>query len=494
MVRSKSCLVFFLGLLALFSAGVSAAPKPSTKAAPPARTKALPVVRTKASPARSLVGTGGTTPKAAEVVALDQGQNWVLVTVPGSGITPDNGDEVPSEVTPPGGGSQPPVVGNITPSIVPPPDPGGQPGTGDLNVYILHGDAGVNESTLPATIKDDLVGISTMEGVMTVDDGGDSVYIVRQDIAEGIAASEAAGELTPEIAAIAEPLDDDGLVSLSPIPVANGSGCATGSKTYNKVVDLSGHNYNKDFTLRGGFSGSFSASGDLTGNVTAQLNLDVKRKKVLFWCVPYGAKFRNVHLVGNATTNSTVTVNGTINYQNSFGPAEIMKPELFSIIFWAGPVPVYIGFNLPVSAGLNLSGTTTGTIVYNGGRNYTGNFDWTCTLDDCSGSGNFTGTPTNTSQPFTAGVSGHLKPEPYAKVGLRAYLYSESILYLQAAVEPHLLGDFWGYTGNTCGDADGDGFNESVHALTFDLDDRIDFNGEASVLSLSPWKRTFSTG
>ena len=506
MFRTKSCLMFFLGLFALFSAGMSAAPKPSHKAAPPARTKALSVLGTQAKPPRSLARTGGTTLKAAEVVALDQGEDWTLITVPGSGTTPDSGDdgEVPIEMTPPGGmlppGPKPP--GNTGPSIMnPPPDPGGEPGTGDLNVYLLYGSAGINESTLPATIKDELSASSATEGgVISIEDGGESLYIVRQDIADGIAASEAAGEMTPEIAAIAEPLDDEdgGLDSLNFNPgpiVVNGSSCASHSKTINRVVNLGGHNFNKTFNLGNGFTGSFTASGDLTGTVTAELNFDILRKKPLLIgsCVPYGVRFRNVHLFGNAATNSTLTVTGTINYTSSFGPSEITDPELFSVLFWVGIIPVEVNFNLPITAGMNLNATATGTINYTASRSYTGTFDWTCTTDSCQGTDTFTGTPA-TSQPITAGISGHVKPEPYANVSLRASLYAEGLAYVQAGVEPHLLGDLWGYIGNACGDADGDNNFETVHALTFDLDDRIDINGAASILGHSPWKHTFMTG
>lgn len=472
MFRAR-CICVLFSLCALLSVAASAAP-PRSKAARSLSAKSALVK--KAAPSRSKARTAGT--QAAEVVPVDQGESWLLLNVP------DSDEETPIEMTPPGGGLQPPVRGVA------------DPGT-DVNVYVLHGDLGVNESTLPETIKDDLLQVGDGTTI-TLEDGGESVYVVRQDIADGIAASEAAGELTPEIEAIAEPLDDEGLSTsfYSKPPIGtNSSSCGSVPEVTTRMVDLSGHDYTKPFTQSGGLNGTFTVAGDLTGTVTGEIHFEVKRKKVLFWCVPYGVKFKNVHVFGSAATNSTITATGTLNYAHSFGPSQVSKPELFTYTYRVyGIIPVTIGFNLPITAGLNVSATTTGTINYSGTHAFAGSFDWTCTLDDCQGTSSFTNTPSSTSQSFTAGVNGHIKPEPYANVSLRAYLYSESIAYAQAGLEPHLLGDLWAYAGNTCGDGDGDGVNEPVNALTFDLDSRVDVTGQASVFGNSPWKRTFNTG
>jgi len=490
--------LFSLIALVLPSVASSAAPPAHPKAAPAFRTKVLPVLKTKASSAKSLVRTTGPVAQASDVVPLDAGQNWMLFTVPGSGTGPGE-EEIPVEMTPPGGGGiMPPIRGTPGSIVNPPPDPGGEPGALDLSVYVLHGDAGVNESPLPATIKDDLTATGGDGTIITLEAEEESVYVVRQDIAEGIEASEAAGELTPEIAAIAEPLDGDlspSFYAQPPIIITNSSSCAATPHSSSRMIDLSLPSIDKTFTQSGGLNGTFSINGNLTGSVTGEINFEVKRKKVLFWCVPYGAKFKNVHVFGNASTNSTVTATGTLNYAHSFGPSEVSKTQLFTYTYWVyGIIPVTIGFNLPITAGLNVSATTTGTINVSGNRDYAGTFDWTCTLNDCQGTSSFTSNPSTSTQTFTAGISGHIKPEPYANISLRAYLYTESVAYAQAGLEPHLLGDLWAYAGNTCGDGDGDGVNESVNALTFDLDSRLDVTGQASVFGSSPWKRTFSTG
>jgi len=458
MIRLRSGLASIC-IFALFSVAASAAPPPASSASSKdPRKTSVPVPAGKAA----LTEPGpGTTPPTPE------GDSWLLLQVAGSGSLA-------------GGG----VVSQGSPS---------PPSTAtDQHVYILNGEAGITASPIPETLKEDLVpSLADPGGIsISIEDGADSVYIVSQEIADGIEASEAAGSLTPEIAAIAEPLD--GVASSYASSLS--SECATHQQTVRKVLDLAGRSFGDSYNLGGGFTGSYAVSGNIEGAVTAELNFDVKRKKVIAWCVPYAAKFNNVHIFGDATANAGVTLSGTVAYQHSFGPTEFAKPHLFDVLFFVGPVPVYIGFNLPVSAGLDLSAEATGSLTYNGSQIATGTFDWVCTLSDCQGGGSYDSNAANTTQTITGSVSGHVKPSPYVDVGFRAYLYDEFIAYAQVGLRPHLLGDLWGYTGNNCGDANGDGTFETVRALTFDLDGRIDLTGEASAFGAGPWRRTLKTG
>jgi len=464
MIRLKYSLVFAVCVLALLSGAASAAsPSSPAKAT---RTHSVSHVTSK------FYNPPPPGPVQPPTVASD---DWTLFEVAGSG-----GSGVTAESV----GAPPPPPLNVA----------------NQHVYVLHGDAGVSDSPLPDTIKQDLLQSADPYGgtIVAVEDGGETVYAVSQEIAEGIDASETAGELTPEIEAIAEPLDDEdsGEVSLTPTPASLfGGSCATQEKSVSKVINLNGRSYTKTYNFGSNFTGTFTITGQLQGSVTAEIHFDVKRKKVIAWCVPYGVKFKNVHAFGNATSNAGVTATGTVSYHDSFGPSELAKPELFSVLFWIGPIPVDIGFNLPISAGLDISADLTGTINYNGTHVATGSFDYTCTLDDCFGSSSFDNTsPTGSTQEITGSVAGHVKPVPYVDVGFRAYLYTESIAYAQVGVRPYVLGDLWGFTGNNCGDADGNGNTESVQALTFDLDRRIDLTGQASVFGGGPWSRTLHTG
>jgi hypothetical protein len=367
--------------------------------------------------------------------------------------------------------------------------------TSDQHVYVLNGPDGVLASPLPDTIKNELVPTTSDGGVsISSEDGGTDFYMVSQEIAEGIDASETAGELTPEIAAIAEPLDDSGTSGSVTTESAFGGSCAPKPQFYPYTLNLSDKTYTKDLPLSGSFSGSVSITGHISGTIHADTSFDIKRKNVLGFCVPYGAKFKTLHAYGTATSNGGIDLTGTVNYSGTFGPWDIAKPDLYS--FWVYPygIPVKIGFNLPITSGLSLSATATGTLNYNGTHVANGTFDYTCTLDSCTGTHTFENTPDSSSQEITGGVSGHVKPTPYVDVAVRAYLYSDSIAYAQIGVRPYLLGDLWLYDGNACGDADGDAVNETVRALTFDLDRRIDLTGKANIFSSNVWDQTIQTG
>jgi hypothetical protein len=466
MVRLRSRLLSSVCLCALVSVSAWAAPPPSHSKTPFRRPQARA-----ANPAQAKVAQQQPDPgPGPDTITVN---DWQLVNVPAGTVFsgPDQGS-----------GGQ--VQGNSVTVT----------SQSDQHVYVLNGDAGVWDSPLPETIKEELAPLSS--GGVTVsseEEGGTAVYMVSQEIAEGIEASEAAGELTPEIAEIAEPLDESGGSSYAAKSIFGGSS-APKPQSYSRTINLSDQTYTKDFPLGGGFSGTFSATAHIAGTVNADLSFEIKRKNVLGYCVPYSAKFKTLHAYGNATSNGGLNLTGTLNYSGNFGPWNLAKPTLYE--FWVYPygVPVKIGFNLPVTSALSLNATATGTLDYNATHVATGSFDYTCTLDDCTGTHTFENTPDSSDQEFTGGVSGHIKPVPYLDVAVRAYLYSDSIVYAQIGVRPYLLGDLWGYAGNSCGDADGDAVNETVHALTFDLDRRIDLTGKAGILGDDVWDRTLRTG
>jgi hypothetical protein len=406
-------------------------------------------------------------------------------------------------------GAPPPLAAQTTGStwqLIDPPPSGGtssQSVAGEANtVYVIDGQAGVAASPLPQEFKDQLVPPTEPGTVGTSSVPDDDVYIVGKEIVDGILASEAAGALTPEIEAIAEPLDGevsastysgDGINSVTANSIFD---CATHEKVVTRVVNLGDKSWNKNFPdLGGGFSGSLNLTGDLEGQANLEVKFNVIRKKVLFKCVPWSAELKSARVHGNATSDEGVTLTGTLNYTTKLGPWNVAKPELFSVTFPVGPIPVTIGFNLPIIAGLDLTAAVTGTVNYNGTHVATGTFDYTCTLKTCTGSSNFSNVGENgATQTVTGGVDGRIKPTPWVDVAFRAYLYDEWLAYAQVGVRPHFLGDLWGYTGNFCGDAAADGHFETVRALTFDLDTRIDWTGEAGAFGKKRWGKTLKTG
>jgi hypothetical protein len=83
------------------------------------------------------------------------------------------------------------------------------------------------------------------------------------------------------------------------------------------------------------------------------------------------------------------SITGTASYSNSW-EWELAKISLFSLDFFIGPIPVHIGFNLPITMGLDLQATASGTATYTGSQSATGSFDYYCNMSGCTGSSSFT--------------------------------------------------------------------------------------------------------
>ncbi len=353
----------------------------------------------------------------------------------------------------------------------------------DQNLVLMEGATGAGTVPLPGDVKTDAVR----------DAGAEDALVLDQATVNEIVASQQLGRLTPALLAVAEPED----VSDSLDPEARLFGrCSNQVVTKSKTVDLSNPITLASGNLGGGFSGQLTINGNVQGTATGEVRLELKRFGIFGVCIPYGVKLVHARAYGNLLAGYGATLSGTVNYANpNPWEWEIAKPFLFSFDFLLGPIPVHIGFNLPITAGLELSASLTGSVSYNAGQTAQGAFDYTCFLDNgCIGWSNFNQTGSPSTQTFTGSVSGHIKPSVYAQVGLRAYLYSEWLAYAQVGLRPYLHGDLWGYYGNNCGDADGDGYFETVDALTFDLDWQLRVTAQASVFGTRPKRWTLVSG
>lgn len=361
------------------------------------------------------------------------------------------------------------------------------------NVYQLRGVEGVYNAPLrDYELQNELVAAA---------DTPDAVFVVEQRVADEIATSKQQGYLTPYLESIAEPLDgqeplpqepQEPYIAKESAPTILGS-CSDRHITRTASFALNSP-LNQNFNLGGGFSGSLTTNGGITGNATGEVNIILKRTRVLFWCVPYSVKFDRARAYGSAQVNYGATVNGTVNYAYNWS-TQIAKPHLFSLNFAIGPIPVHIGFNLPITMGLSINASVTGQVTYTGSQQATGSFDYTCRLNGCTGWSNYNLVNPTSSQPVTASISGRIQPTVWVQAAVRAYLYDEWLAYAQVGVRPYLYGDLWGYYGNTCGDADGDGQFETVSALTFNLDWRLYLTAEARAFGASPtqWNNLWST-
>lgn len=353
--------------------------------------------------------------------------------------------------------------------------------------YMIDGKRGLLDVPLPQTLKDDLI-----DELAAAPDDENLSFAISQRIADEITLSLQQGAPTPALIAIAE-ADGGGGLPLS----EGGAKGSCGNKDITKSKHFRfGAPLNNTRSFGDGFSGTVALTGTAEVEADGEIKITLKRKKIWFLCIPYGVRFQHARVWGTALVDQGATLSGTLSYSNP-NPIEwsIAKPRLFSLNFWAGPIPVHIGFNLPITAGFDRNGinaSVTGSVTYSGRRSISGYLDYYCTSSGCNGYNTLDTTDLG-SQPLTAGISGRFQPSIYVQVALRGYLYDEGVAYAQVGVRPYLHGDFWGYYGNNCGDADGDGYFETVDALTLDLDWQLLITAQADTFLTSQWRRTLWT-
>jgi|GEM_PF-3125859 len=353
-------------------------------------------------------------------------------------------------------------------------------------MYMVNGAKGIAGVPLPDTLK-----VGMIDELAAAREDEPISFSVSARVADEVQKSEELGRPTDELIRLASLMEEEE----GPLGAASElskRSCGDRDISRNRSFSISAP-LTQNFGIGGGFTGTLALTGSAAVSANGEVLIKLKRAKVWFVCIPYGVRFNHARIQGSANVQQGATLSGTINYANSEAREwQIAKPHLFSLNFFIGPVPVHIGFNLPITAGFDqggITGNVTGSTTYSGNRTFSGTFDYLCTSSNCSGTSQFNSTGLG-PQPATGSVSGRFQPNIFAQVGVRAYLYTEGLAYAQVGVRPYLRGDLWGYHGNTCGDANGDGHFETVSALTFDLDWQVHVTGQADTFATNVWKRS----
>lgn len=326
-------------------------------------------------------------------------------------------------------------------------------------MLIVHGAEGVADAPLPPWVKKDLsVAYDAREVTGNV--------IVSTSLLRDIEANTKTGVVSPQLKALEH---DDAKGSCDPVQEMV-------SRSYTKDLNFS---HTEDFG--GGLTAAVSLDTGSSASVTGELYYNVYRKKVLKWCVPLWVSPVKIAANGNATMELTGGLTGSLSYAKTWEKL-IKSVDLGGFSFFIGPIPVYIGFKIPITAGIELSATATGEIQWTSDATIAASFSGNCSISGCQAQGAYTNSYA-TVPVLTWGVIGRVYPKAWAQVALRVFLYAEDVAYGQLGVKPKLEGDAWAYVGTTCGDGDGDGVNENVKGLTADLDFQVFANGKVAGLS-----------
>ncbi|HEY0554001.1 MAG TPA: fibronectin type III domain-containing protein, partial [Thermoanaerobaculia bacterium] len=241
-------------------------------------------------------------------------------------------------------------------------------------------------------------------------------------------------------------------------------GCSWDSETRNRTYPYSQNLLNQSLPFSGGIQGQLSLNLPVSGQVTLAATYKIRK----CFGVPVGFKFvsatasGNASIAGNGDLQASASASATWDHE-----WKLAEPELGDVTFVIGWIPVRLVFTLPIYAGTTLNASISGNLTAHLGANANGTFSYTCTTDDCSGTSNFTDNFAFTGP--TGAVQAKLDATAYARVMLRVGVYDESIAYVEGGLKAYAKAGIWGYLGNGCGDADGDGNNETVQALLADL-------------------------
>jgi hypothetical protein len=352
----------------------------------------------------------------------------------------------------------------------------------DSTLYVVSDELGISQVPLPDGIREDLAADSASRTTMA---------FLDKKMLDELRLSQEQGEPTPYLQSNLEPGE---------FSVRSGNRCpaqALGgiSKSFDLNLPLS---YTKDLQS-GAFSGTLSTSGNLATRADVEVQARKLRKPVefrglFFGCVTYGAVPDSFKFNANGTLNVSASLSGTASYANAW-KFDIAKPHLATIPIPLGKVVIPVVINLPITAGVDLQANVTGQISYTASQSSSVSYTSTCTLDGCSSDLNVS-TPPPSGSDVTGSIQGRIQPSVWIEAAVRAAVGHDGLDYAQVGLRPFVDGDLWGYAGNGCGDADGDGTQEFVAGGYFDLNWRLDVTGEAYLIGAGTksWPQLYSTG
>jgi hypothetical protein len=370
----------------------------------------------------------------------------------------------------------PGVTINPLPPVPPPPPPEPLPPT----TQALESGAGWRRVKVNGNAEDFATGvIQPVSDEFYVIDGRGSINntslpaSTRQVVSAKLTnmAMPAAGD--DEIIIVPKALNDAIQSNVAFYSICDDSNYQTFSKTY--TFDKS-YNYHRN-SEPGALAGSGDFQTRLKGSVTGIVRYSIR----YHYCIPTFILHR-VIVRGDADVVATASLVATFQKKWSW-ETQVAAPVLGTVSFFGIPVT----FKAPISVGIDAQAAAS--LNFNGTYEAHGSFDIHCSKrSGCDGDKEATSGFTSGGAPaFSA--SGMVKVVPWAQGAIRAYVIDEGLIHAQVGVRAKLAGELWGYTGNTCGDANNDGVNEYVSGASLDLGVGIDVVAKAGIFGsdLGPW-------
>ncbi len=329
--------------------------------------------------------------------------------------------------------------------------------TGEYTV--IHGRAAIGSSDLSSAAQSALAASMATSAQVA---GVDEIIIVPKATADAAVATS-----------ISEPADGRSKPMISI--------CSDSDETYSKDYSINNAWSYAKTTDGHGFTGNLSVNAGVAVRFTGNVDYTIKRH-LYFGCIPY-AVVHSVSAVGAGTVTADLVANAT--FAGKWSDEETIADPTLGTITLPG-VPIPITFTLPIRVGLDAAAQAS--LTANASFSAIGSYTIACNSSGCDGTKEgvygFQG-----NQPPSVSVSANVKVTPYAEAALHASVISDWLASAEVGLRASLPTNLFGYVGNGCGDANGDGVNEWVTGLSVDMGVSADVRASAEFLGsdYGPW-------
>lgn len=337
--------------------------------------------------------------------------------------------------------------------------------------------AGLAYAPIPSSAKNNILNDGFGDGPIYVDRD------VVNAIADGTAATTFAEYIEPdsidEYNSIEGRESPAGRASRKKV-TAQGLFCNSGWRTYTLSRTIPFNTINVSKPIPGG---TFTFNGQMNGSADVRIVVEYKKSDWSF-CIPYTVRFKEAGAVGSINLNYarlalTASVNAAL-------PENSTRADLFKLshVAWLGPIPVWYTYAIPMDYGYKVILGASTTVDYSAQLSGQITFNYTCSNGNCSGNGD-TSTVRIYNQNPTWMLQADATFDPFVKLGLEGRLYPVGSWYLASAGIGFKFSaplQVYGYYGNACGDADKDGYNETVNTYFGDLQARVSLEASWSFM------------
>ena len=220
---------------------------------------------------------------------------------------------------------------------------------------------------------------------------------------------------------------------------------------------------------------SNAGPGSVTSNIDANFKVDADAKIYYTYsstlCVPHKIKLKKVDASAKYQITGDIDINGQVSgvIPTFDWHSHIVKWD--NRFFMIGPIPIEYDLSLPVSAGIgDITYKANGDVGLKKQLEIDGDFKFECTLDSCKRiSSSYDDHGLIKPDDIKYSLMAQISVEPYIKVQMNADLFKK-VLWAQVGASAQLPMTVIGYYGNTCGNGDGFGKEETVSAGLINVD------------------------